>query len=41
VQRAVVRNAVLRQRTAPPHPRRMATNGARPMQCPKCATTMR
>jgi hypothetical protein len=32
VQRAIVRNAVLRQRTAPPNPRRMA---ARP--CPTCA----
>lgn len=41
VQQAVVRNAVLRQRTAPPHPRRMAANGARPTQCPKCATTIR
>ena len=46
VQRAVVRNAVIRQRTAPPHPApphpaRMAANGVRPTQCPKCATTMR
>ena len=41
VQRAVVRNAVIRQRTAPPHPARMAANGVRPTQCPKCAATMR
>lgn len=40
VQRAVIRNAVLRQRTAPtapPRPRRMAANRAT-SQCPKCAT---
>jgi hypothetical protein len=36
VQRAVVRNAVLRQRTAPPNPRRMAM-----ASCPKCAAAGR
>jgi hypothetical protein len=41
VQRAVVRNAVIRQRTAPPHPARMAANGVRPTKCAKCAATMR
>jgi hypothetical protein len=35
VQRAVVRNAVLRQRTAPPNPRRMAA------PCPRCAAAGR
>jgi hypothetical protein len=35
VQKAVVRNAVLRQRTAPPNPRRMAA------PCPKCAAAGR
>lgn len=36
VQRAVVRNAVLRQRTAPPYPRRAGANAAT-APCPKCA----
>jgi hypothetical protein len=35
VQKAVVRNAVLRQRTAPPNPRRMA------VPCPRCAAAGR
>jgi hypothetical protein len=39
VQKAVMRNAVLRQRTAPPHPRRAASGTAK--QCPTCATAMR
>jgi hypothetical protein len=39
VQGAIVRNAVLRQRTAPPNPRRMATAGAH--SCPTCATPIR
>jgi hypothetical protein len=39
VQKAVVRNAVIRQRTAPPHPRRMSMSGATP--CPKCAAAGR
>jgi hypothetical protein len=38
VQRAMVRNAVLRQRTAPPNPRRMAAARATAIQrCPVCA----
>ncbi|MBU7587371.1 MAG: hypothetical protein KAF91_31835 [Nostoc sp. TH1S01] len=37
VQQAVVRNAVLRQRTAPPHPGRVATT----TKCPKCAAAGR
>jgi hypothetical protein len=36
VQRAIVRNAVLRQRTAPPNPRRTAARMA--SRCPTCAT---
>ncbi len=36
VEGAIVRNAVLRQRTAPPNPRRTA--GARRGYCPTCAT---
>jgi hypothetical protein len=39
VQGAIVRNAVLRQRTAPPSPRRMATAAAH--SCPTCATPIR
>jgi hypothetical protein len=39
VQKAVMRNAVLRQRTAPPHPRRAASGAA--IQCPNCAKVMR
>jgi hypothetical protein len=39
VQKAIVRNAVLRQRTAPPSPRRMATAAAH--SCPTCATPIR
>ncbi|NJM45843.1 MAG: hypothetical protein HC860_06420 [Alkalinema sp. RU_4_3] len=41
VQKAVVRNAVIRQRTAPPNPRRMnmPSTGAAP--CPKCAAAGR
>lgn len=35
VQRAIQRNVVLRQRTAPPHPRRVGTPGA--TRCPVCA----
>ena len=38
VQKAVVRNAVLRQRTAPPNPRRAASGAA--TQCPTCAAPM-
>lgn len=48
VQKAVVRNAALRQRTAPPHPRRVSTSmprtarpTAQPLRCPKCATAVR
>jgi hypothetical protein len=37
VQSAIVRNAVLRQRTAPPSPRRMSTATS----CPTCATPIR
>ncbi|MEA5552818.1 hypothetical protein VB713_17890 [Anabaena cylindrica UHCC 0172] len=37
VQRAVVRNAVIRQRTAPPHPGHVANS----KKCPTCATTVR
>jgi hypothetical protein len=36
VQSAIVRNAVLRQRTAPPSPRRAAATNAH--RCPTCAT---
>jgi hypothetical protein len=36
VQKAIVRNAVLRQRTAPPNPRRAAA-GAEMRSCPICA----
>lgn len=39
VQKAVMRNAVLRQRTAPPNPRRDASAAA--TQCPTCAAPMR
>lgn len=39
VQKAVVRNAVLRQRTAPPNPRRRGASGAA-TQCPTCAAPM-
>jgi len=38
VQKAIVRNAVLRQRTAPPHPRRAASAA---VPCPKCAASRR
>lgn len=44
VQGALVRNAVLRQRTAPPNPRRMAANrvahesGNGVVRCPNCAS---
>lgn len=42
VQRAVIRNAVLRQRTAPPHLRRPMAGMSRPMsqstRCPNCST---
>jgi hypothetical protein len=38
VQQTVVRNAVIRQRTAPPHPRRQAANAT---TCPKCAAAGR
>jgi hypothetical protein len=38
VQRAIARNAVLRQRVAPPNPRRAAAAGAR--RCPVCATSV-
>jgi hypothetical protein len=37
VQRAIVRNAVLRQRTAPPSPRRSAAVAAANQRCPACA----
>jgi hypothetical protein len=37
VQRAIVRNAVLRQRTAPPSPRRTAGARAAVSNCPVCA----
>jgi hypothetical protein len=40
VQQAVVRNAVLRQRTAPPHPRRMGS-AVRSTSCPTCAAARR
>jgi hypothetical protein len=39
VQKALVRNAVLRQRTAPPNPRRVASRAA--TQCPNCAKVVR
>jgi hypothetical protein len=39
VQKAIVRNAVLRQRTAPPTQRRMSTPNAH--SCPTCATPIR
>jgi hypothetical protein len=37
VQKAIVRNAVLRQRTAPPSPRRAAAAGVGMRNCPACA----
>jgi hypothetical protein len=40
VQQAIVRNAVLRDRTAPPNPRRAAAVGAM-HQCPVCAQSNR
>ncbi|MCY7277501.1 MAG: hypothetical protein LH702_28140 [Phormidesmis sp. CAN_BIN44] len=39
VQKAIVRNAVLRQRTAPRNPRRAASAAA--TQCPNCAAVIR
>jgi len=39
VQKAMVRNEVLRQQTAPPNPRRAASGAA--TQCPTCAAPMR
>ncbi|PZV10625.1 MAG: hypothetical protein DCF22_16200 [Leptolyngbya sp.] len=38
VQKAIVRNVSLRQRTAPPHPRRAASAAT---QCPNCGTVRR
>jgi len=40
VEKAVVRNAVLRQRTAPPHPRRAAARSAT-APCPNCGKARR
>jgi hypothetical protein len=38
VQQAIVRNAVLRQRTAPPNPRRAAAGVGMSNRCPACAS---
>lgn len=40
VQRTIVRNAVLRQRTAPPSPRRRVAAGMSNGRCPACASRM-